>query len=307
MMGSCFAESVGTKLQELCFPIDVNPFGILYNPVSIANSLEILISGKIFREEDLFYANGLWNSFYHHSRFSNADKQECLTTINNRISEAAETLRDSNLLFITFGTSWVFEDKGSGRIVSNCHKLPASTFRHYRLTFNQIVDMWIGLIEKIFNINPDIQLVFTVSPIRHLKDGEHENQLSKAVLLMAVDELIKHFRGERILYFPSYEIVLDELRDYRFYASDMVHVNELTISLIHEKVASVFISPEDKKIASEIEKLRQGLDHKPSNPENDEYKNFIEKQTGKILQLKDKYNFLDLQLILDEFYLKRVP
>ena len=306
MMGSCFAESVGTKLQELCFPIDVNPFGILYNPVSIANSLEILLTGRIFNEEDLFFANGLWNSFWHHSRFSNADKQECLINMNNRITHSAKTLRESNLLFVTFGTSWVFEDKSSGRIVSNCHKLPASTFRHYRLTYNQIADIWISLTEKIFNINPDLQLVFTVSPIRHLKDGEHENQLSKAILLVAVDEVIKHFRGERILYFPSYEIVLDELRDYRFYASDMVHMNDVAINLIREKVESVFIDAEDRKIAAEIEKLRQALDHKPLNCENDEYKDFIEKQIGKVLQLKDKFNYLDLKLILNEFYSKRV-
>src|ERR1035437_7441462 len=110
MIGSCFAENIGNYLEELCFPIDVNPFGILYNPVSIANSLEILLSGKLFGEDDLFYANGLWNSFYHHSRFSNTDKQECLTDINNRISEASKTLRESNLLFVTFGASWVFED-----------------------------------------------------------------------------------------------------------------------------------------------------------------------------------------------------
>ena len=306
MMGSCFAESIGTKLQDLCFPIDVNPFGILYNPVSIVNSLEILMSGKLFGEEDLFYANGLWNSFYHHSRFSNLDKQDCLADINNRIAEASKTLRQSNLLFITFGTSWVFEDKSSRQIVSNCHKLPASTFHHYRLRSAQIVEIWIKLIERIFDINPKIQLVFTVSPIRHLKDGEHENQLSKAILLIAVDELIKHFRGEKINYFPSYEIVLDELRDYRFYASDMVHMNEVAVDLIREKVASVFIDPEDRKISLEIEKLRQALNHRPLNVVSDEYKQFIEKQLEKTLQLKDKFNYLDLKLILDQFYLKRV-
>ena len=307
MMGSCFAESIGTKLQELCFPIEVNPFGILYNPVSIANSLAILLSGKLFKNEDLYYANGLWNSLYHHSRFSNPDKRECLSTINNKISEAFRTLRESNLLFLTFGTSWVFEDISSGRIVSNCHKLPASTFRHYRLTSSQIVERWIKLIKSILDLNPTIQLVFTVSPIRHLKDGEHENQLSKATLLIAVDELIKHFNSERILYFPSYEIVLDELRDYRFYALDMVHMNEVAINIIHEKVASVFINPEESKIAAEIEQIRQALDHRTSNPQEKEYQLFIENQIEKTLRLKNKYPHLDLQLILNEFELKRVP
>jgi hypothetical protein len=305
MMGSCFAESVGTKLLELCFPIDVNPFGILYNPVSIANSLEILLSGKMFTVEDLFFANGLWNSFYHHSRFSNADKKECLININNRITEAAKTLAESNLLFITFGTSWVFEDKGSRRIVSNCHKLPARSFNHYRLNINQIIDLWLALIEKIFKVNPDLQIVFTVSPIRHLKDGEHENQLSKAVLLVAVDDIINHFKDKRIMYFHSYEIVLDELRDYRFYNSDLVHLNDIAVTLIREKFAEVFIDQEDQIIAAEIEKLRQALDHRPINSANDEYQNFIGKQIEKILQLKDKYNYLDLDLTLNEFYSKR--
>lgn len=307
MMGSCFAESIGTKLQELCFPIDVNPFGILYNPVSIANSLEILLSGKLFGEDDLFYANGLWNSFYHHSRFSNTDKQECLTDINNRISEASKTLRESNLLFVTFGASWVFEDIRSGKIVSNCHKLPASTFNHYRLTSAQIADRWIKLIEKIFDVNPGLHLVFTVSPIRHLKDGLHENQVSKAILLVAEEELFNHFRKERVSYFPSYEIVLDELRDYRFYALDMVHMNEVAISFIREKVANVFIDQEDKKIAAEIEKLRQALDHRPLNAGSEDYKHFIEKQLEKATELNDKFNYLDLTLILDKFSLKRVP
>lgn len=307
MMGSCFAESVGIKLQELCFPIDVNPFGILYNPDSLANSIDILLDEKLFTEEDLFYANGVWNSFYHHSRFSGINKYECLTNINNRIAEAARVLSVSNLLFITFGTSWVFEDRESGRIVSNCHKLPASNFRRYRLTPGQIVERWIELTEKVLNVNPDLQIVFTVSPIRHLKDGEHENQLSKAVLLIAVDELIKYFTEKRIFYFPSYEIVLDELRDYRFYASDMVHLNEVAVSLIRDKFSSVFIDQEDKLIASEIEKLRQALDHKPLNQVSNEYKHFIEKQIEKTTQLKDKFNYLDLELILNEFYLKRSP
>ncbi len=305
MMGSCFAESVGSRLEELCFPIDVNPFGILYNPVSIANSIEILLQGRLFMEDDLFHANGQWNSFSHHSRFSKINKQECLDLINKRITEAAKILNESNLLFITFGTSWVFEERSSRQIVSNCHKLPSPTFNHYRLTSNSIFERWSGLIEKILKVNPDLNIVFTVSPIRHLKDGEHENQLSKAVLLIAVDEIIQHFRESRISYFPSYEIVLDEMRDYRYYASDLVHLSEIAISLIWEKFSSVYISREDKTVATEIEKLRQALDHRPLNPANEDYQTFVEKQKEKIRQLKNKFNYLDLGLILDEFYLKR--
>ncbi len=307
MMGSCFAESVGTKLDELCFPIEINPFGILYNPDSIANSLEILLSEKLFSATDLFYANNMWNSFYHHSRFSNANKEECLANINKRITKASKTLRESNLLFITFGTSMVYEYISSGQIVSNCHKLPSTNFRHYRLSPDGIVNRWIELIHIIHNVNADLNIVFTVSPLRHLKDGEHENQLNKSVLLIAVDEIIRRFADKRIFYFPSYEIVLDELRDYRFYSSDMIHLNEIAVNFIREKFSSVFITEEDMSIASEIEKLRKALDHKPLNRDSDEYRIFIEKQIEKVAQLKDKFSFLDLELFLHEFYLKKLP
>jgi hypothetical protein len=220
MMGSCFTESIGLHLRERLFPVEVNPFGILYNPASIANSLEILMAERFFEAKDLFFANGLWNSFYHHSRFSNPDRQACLNEINSKIEEASRILRGSNLLFCTFGTSWVFEEISSGRIVSNCHKLPAATFSRYRLSPSGILKLWEKLIPGLWQVNPDLKIVFTVSPIRHLKDGLHENNLSKAVLLLAIDELQKQFGKERIFYFPSYEILLDELRDYRFYAPD---------------------------------------------------------------------------------------
>ncbi len=305
MMGSCFTESIGNYLQELLFPVEVNPFGILYNPFSIANSLDILMDGKTFKENDVFYANGLWNSFYHHSRFSDPDLQQCLKNINNKIEEAAKTLRECNLLFLTFGTAWVFEDLRSHEIVSNCHKLPASEFRRYRLSPEIIKDRWIGLINKLLIINPSINLIFTVSPIRHLKDGEHENQLSKASLLIAIDEICNHFGRERISYFPSYEIVLDELRDYRFYSSDMVHLTDLAIEIVREKFSGAFIKKEDMKIALEIEKLRAALNHRPIHPERENHQQFINNQIEKINLMKVNYPFLNLEMILNQFYIKK--
>ena len=305
MMGSCFTESIGTYLQELLFPVEINPFGILYNPFSIANSLDLLMEGKTFKEDDLFYANGLWNSFYHHSRFSNPDLQQCLTNINQKIEEAARCLKESNLLFLTFGTAWVYESLRTNEIVSNCHKLPTSEFRRYRLSPEQIKDRWIGLISKLLSINPALNIVFTVSPIRHLKDGAHENQLSKASLLIAIDELSTHFGNEQIFYFPSYEIVLDELRDYRFYASDMVHLTDVAIEIIREKFSSAFIGKEDMKIASEIVKLRSALNHRPVHPEGEIYQQFIDNQIEKINQMKMNYPFLNLEIILNQFNLKK--
>jgi hypothetical protein len=327
MMGSCFTENIGNVLRELLFPIEINPFGTLYNPFSIANSLEILMERRIFTKEDLFYANGLWNSFYHHSRYSNPDLEQCLKNINNKVDEASRCLKESNLLFLTFGTSWVFSrtEKGEGRrengerrrengkgrwekepeIVSNCHKLPASEFRRYRVSPEQIRERWIDLIDKLWRFNPDLNFVFTVSPIRHLKDGLHENQLSKASLLLAIDEITSHFGKERLFYFPSYEIVLDELRDYRFFASDMVHLTDVAIEIIREKFVSSFIKTEEMKTASEIGKLITALNHRPLHPNGDNYRHFLENQLEKINQMKSNYPFLQLEKITEEFNLKK--
>jgi hypothetical protein len=305
MIGSCFTENIGKYLQESLFPIEINPFGILYNPYSIANSLDILLKRKIFKEEDLFYANGLWNSFYHHSRFSNPDSEQCLENINSKIGEAAGFVKESNLLFLTFGTAWVFEDIESNEVVSNCHKLPAAKFKRYRLSPGQIRDRWIGLIERLWDSNPGLNLVFTVSPIRHLKDGEHENQLSKASLLLGIDEIIAHFGKKQVFYFPSYEIVLDELRDYRFYAADMVHLTDVAIEIIREKFSSAFVGKEGMKIAGEIAKIRSALNHRPVHPDGESYQQFIANQMERIDQMKIDYPFLDLEKILNQFYHKK--
>jgi hypothetical protein len=221
MIGSCFAQNIGDQLWELCLPATVNPFGTLYNPVSIANSLTILLEGKEFTSRDLFFYENLYHSFAHHGKFSRPDQQEMLDHINAKTIKASIVLSGCSHLFITFGTSWVFRHKETGKVVSNCHKLPGTLFDHYRLQVAQITEIWIPLLQQLFKLNPDLQIVFTVSPIRHLKDGAHNNQLSKSVLLLAIDELSLHFGTELISYFPSYELLLDELRDYRFYASDM--------------------------------------------------------------------------------------
>ena len=297
MIGSCFAENIGTYLQELCFPIMVNPFGILYNPVSIANSLELLISGKIFTEQDLFYSSGKYNSFSHHSRFSGSDPADTLAHINKQAAEAAGILKNCHHLFITFGTSWVFEHKTNGVVVSNCHKLPAATFNRYRLSVSQITETWFPLIDKMISLNPDLHLVFTVSPIRHLKDGAHENQLSKSTLLLATDELKCKYGSDVISYFPSYELLLDELRDYRFYASDMTHPSEVAIDFIREKFVSAILDNEAITVSSELEKILPALKHKSLNNNDKNYISFIENQIEKTDQLQIKYPYIDLKKV----------
>lgn len=297
MIGSCFAENIGTYLQELCFPIMVNPFGILYNPVSIANSLDLLISGKIFTEKDLFYSNGKYNSFSHHSRFSGSDPADTLAHINKQAVEASGILKNCHHLFITFGTSWVFQHTTTGVVVSNCHKLPAATFDRYRLSVSQITETWIPLIDKMISLNPDLHLTFTVSPIRHLKDGAHENQLSKSTLLLATDELKSQYGSEIISYFPSYELLMDELRDYRFYASDMTHPSEVAIDFIREKFVSAILDNEAITVSSELEKILLALKHKSLNNNDKNYISFIENQIEKTDQLQIKYPFVDLKMV----------
>jgi len=305
MIGSCFAESIGTFLQELCFPIMVNPFGTLYNPISIANSLDLLLSGKTFTgRQDLFYSNGVYNSFYHHSRFSGSDQSNTLAIINKQTAEAAGVLKKCHHLFITFGTSWVFKHKTNGIVVSNCHKLPAATFERYRLSVSQITETWIPLIDKMRSTNPDLHLVFTVSPIRHLKDGAHENQLSKSTLLLAIDELTAKYGDEIISYFPSYELLLDELRDYRFYAADMNHPSEVAVDFIREKFVASILDNEAIAFSAELGNILPTLKHKTLNSNDNRYVLFIENQIEKTKQLQIKYPFIDLEKVKKKLHEK---
>ncbi len=304
MIGSCFVENIGTYLQKLCLPVMVNPFGILYNPISIANSLNLLLSGKKFTEQDLFYSNGLYHSFSHHSRFSGSDPVSALTNINTQAAEASGILKNCHHLFITFGTSWVFKHKINGTVVSNCHKLPAATFDHYRLSVSQITEAWVPLIDKMRSQNPNLHLIFTVSPIRHLKDGAQENQLSKSTLLLATDELTSQYGSEVISYFPAYELVLDELRDYRFYASDMTHPSEVAVDFIREKFASSILDNESRTISAELEKILPSLEHKTLKSNDKIYISFIENQIEKTNQLQIKYPFIDLDKVKKKLHEK---
>jgi len=301
MIGSCFAENIGNYLRERCLPITVNPYGILYNPFSVAGCLEQLMTQKKFTEDDLFFSNGLFNSFSHHGRFSGSDSGKVLRQINSEAIEAFTCLKNANHLFVTFGTSWVFQHKESGKVVSNCHKLPAAMFSHTRLPVEQITEIWTPLIGQLRIFNPKLRIVFTVSPIRHLKDGAHENQLSKATLLLAIEALIANSGNDVISYFPSYEIVLDELRDYRFYATDMAHLSELATDYIREKFVGDILDKEAQSIINEIDKLIQALNHKPFNPLESGYTSFIKAQLEKLDQLKIKYPFVDLNDLKRKF------
>lgn len=292
-LGSCFSENIGEKLSHYKFPVNINPFGILYNPESIASSIEYLLSNTSFYEADLFEHKGVWNSFYHHSRFSNTNKIETLNSINKSIQEAANHLGQIQFLLITFGTSWVYTYTKTGKIVSNCHKVPAKEFTRTKLSVKQIVDRYSLIINKLLKQKPALNIVFTVSPVRHLKDGADQNQLSKATLLMAVHELAALYKN--VSYFPSYEIMMDDLRDYRFYNDDMVHPSPLAVNYIWDKFQASLIDDSSQKLMIQIDKIYQATHHRPFQPTSESHQKFIKATICKIETLEKNYKAVNFE------------
>ena len=294
MLGSCFVENIGQKLAENKFTVDINPFGTLYNPASVAQGIRLLLQPKPFGSNDLFQHEGVFHSFTHHSRFSSTSEEECLRMINQRLASSAEFLRNANRLIITFGTAYVYRLKASGEIVANCHKLPEKEFIRQRLSVDEIVNDWKLLLQALWTMNPALKILFTVSPIRHWKDGAHENQLSKSTLLLAIDDLQKQY-PKQIAYFPAYEIVLDELRDYRFYASDMIHPSTLTIDYLWQRFTERFLSEQTVKVLKQWKEIEKAINHKPFQPESEGYKRFMLQTLSKMEQLKNKMASFDIE------------
>ncbi|RZT92475.1 GSCFA family protein [Ancylomarina subtilis] len=298
MMGSCFVENIGAKLKSVKYQIDVNPFGVIYNPVSVCSSLKLLMQERQFVEDDLNFHNNLWFSFYHHSKFSNTNLDTCLFNINEGIKTSSQNLREADYLFITFGTAWVYELLSSGKIVSNCHKLPAKDFNRYRLNVDEIVSIYKDLLVELLVFNPKIKIVFTVSPIRHWKDGANGNQLSKATLLLAVEQLTELF--EQVSYFPSYEIVMDELRDYRFYSEDMLHISEPAIKYIWQRFSDTYFSEASKQIQKQVEKFILAANHRPFNVGSDSHQAFIKSSLAKIHEFLRVNPFVEMSDEIDD-------
>ncbi|MEI8085950.1 MAG: GSCFA domain-containing protein [Paludibacter sp.] len=289
-LGSCFAENIGKKMHDAYFQTDINPFGVLYNPISIKNSFELLLENKQFTHNDIFENKSLWQSFSHSSLFSTINSETCLEDINSRLESAAEFLQHADFMLITFGTAWVFEEKKSGRVVSNCHKLPASDFLRRRLTVEEIVSEYTSLISKLQTHFPNLKFIFSVSPIRHFKDGAHENNLSKCILLLAIEALQKQF--PQVDYFPAYEIMMDELRDYRYYASDMLHPSEVAVDYIWKRFSETYFNDETLLIKKELEQLAADLSHLPLHIDSDEFKKFKNNTEQRKVSLINKYPFL---------------
>lgn len=299
MMGSCFTDHIGNKLKKYLFPAHINPFGVLYNPVSICNSLNNILEKKIYTSQDLIYSGEYFHSLDHYSGFSGKEADSTLKQINQAIETAEKHLLKSRYLFLSLGTSWVYEYIPSGKIVANCHKIPAQQFNRFRLTPDSITKTLSETLEQLKKIIPNIEVIFTVSPIRHLKDGLIENNLSKSTLRVAIDQLQSQYPF--VHYFPSFEIIMDDLRDYRFYDRDMVHINDLAIDYIWNYFQKTYMKSENLFIIKELDRVIKAREHKIQDPSSENTKKFLQKQIENIDRLSNQYPFLQLQKEKDYF------
>ncbi|MDR1459477.1 MAG: GSCFA domain-containing protein [Bacteroidales bacterium] len=285
LIGSCFAENIGKKLIEYKFKVDVNPFGILFNPLSVAQSLDLLSDSYLFEEKDLHFYHDEWISFFHHGSFSHSDKSTCLEMINRRLAYSRDFIRKAAFLMLTLGSTTIYKYKGN--VVANCHKLPQKEFQQSTSDAPNIIAALAHSIEKIRAINPELQIIFTVSPVRYIKNNMVENMLGKAHLIVAVHELIRKIKNS--YYFPAYEIMMDDLRDYRFYDSDMIHPSQTAIHYIWEIFSDTFFQPSTAKINNAIEDIVMAANHRFKNPDSTESREFKAKQIEKIKQIQTLY------------------
>jgi GSCFA family len=308
LTGSCFTEHIGNPLRDWKFDVLQNPNGILFDPASVAASLVSYIYKRLYTVDDLVYFNELWHSWQHHSHFSNTDPEACLQGINESQLRAHAFLKETKWLIITLGSAFSYrltEDTdlsfrngtdgstGSPYSVANCHRAPAQSFHKHLMTIEEILGALDGSLHQLFHFNPDIQVVFTVSPVRHVRDGVIENNRSKARLIESVHHLVNKFKG--ISYFPAYELVIDVLRDYRFYDIDMVHPNYQATRFVLEKFTRHFIDEPSQQIIEEVRKIVIARRHKPLQPSTQAHRRFLEDHRKRTKQLSDKYPFLDLR------------
>ena len=298
-IGSCFAENIGEMMQKYKLTTLVNPHGVLYNPSSIAAALNRYISNTPLQEQELFYANECWNSWEHHSRLSGINKNECLATINKSISTAHTFIKKAEWLFITFGSAYVYQHNRNGHLVGNCHKVPQKEFTKLLLDTVPIVEEYVQLIQNLKNINPNLKIIFTVSPVRYIRDGITENTLSKARLIEAVHQLVQS--TDNTYYFPAYELIMDDLRDYRFYKADLVHPNEQAIAYVFDKLMHSTLSEETKILYEKVKSIVNATQHKPFNEATEAYKKFKQSFLEKCLLLEHKYPYLNFKEEINYF------
>ena len=290
-LGSCFAVNMAEKLDYFKFQNHCNPVGILFHPLAIEKLIDFAVSEKQFTENDIFFHNERWHCFDVHSDLSNSNKEELLASLNDLIKSTNQQITESTHFIITYGTSWVYRNIESGAIVANCHKVPQKQFKKELLSVEHIKESIANTLKLIYAVNPNCTIIFTVSPVRHIKDGFVENQWSKANIISALHGTFD-FRLSTINYFPSYEIMMDELRDYRFYTEDMLHPNQVAIDYIWKRFKETTISETAFATMDEVESIQKSLSHKPFNPDSESHLKFETKVREKITKLESQYSFM---------------
>jgi len=290
LLGSCFSDNIGQKLSYHKFESILNPFGILFHPKAIESVIKNALCKKKYTEKDIFFLNERWQSFEAHSKLSSSSKEEVIEQLNKASVSINKAVKNSTHFIITLGTSWVYRSNESGEIVANCHKVSQNKFKKELLSVAEINKSLSFIISLIKEINPSISFIFTVSPVRHLKDGVIENQQSKSHLISALHQIIPIHKNS--FYFPSYEVMMDELRDYRFYKEDMIHPNQIAINYIWEKFYENWLSDEALELKKEVIKIQRGLEHKPFNPNSEGHQQFLSSLQEKIETLKKKYSHI---------------
>jgi GSCFA family len=313
LIGSCFTEHIGNALGDAKFSLLQNPNGILFDPVSVCSSLVSYVRNKHYHESDLFELNEVWNSWHHHSRFSHIDRKECLRIINESQQRAHEFLKEADWLIITLGTSFsyrlseltpqpAFQSLDSGNnpaSVANCHRAPAQWFSKHLLSITEIIEAMDFCVHQLFQFNPKLHIIFTVSPVRHIRDGVVDNNRSKARLIEAVHHIIGKF--DKLHYFPAYEIVIDILRDYRFYDIDFVHPNYMATDFVLQKFTAACLDDEARHLMEELKKISIARRHKAFQPATKAHQQFLKSSAQKTKELQKKYPFINLAEEIDYF------
>ncbi|HPT21693.1 MAG TPA: GSCFA domain-containing protein [Bacteroidales bacterium] len=299
-IGSCFASSIGQQLEMGRMPVLINPSGTVYNPVSVSNTLDTIISGKEFTKDDLYHYDGAWHSFYHYTDFSSDDPAITLGKINSKSKEALDFLKNAGFLFITLGTARVYVWKKTGSVVSNCHKIPASQFEQKLLTVSDIVSLWTNQLDRLNSLFPGLKVIFTISPVRHWKDGAHGNQVSKSVLFLAVEELLRHQISPK--YFPAYELVMDDLRDYRFYNEDMLHLSPVAVNYIWNAFSGCYLDDKTLNIWNEVVKITKACNHRINTDSAEKITIFAERMLKQVSAIESIIPLVDLSHERDYFH-----
>ena len=299
LLGSCFAENMGEKFDYFKFQTTINPFGIIFNSVSIEKLIRRSIEKRKFTENDIFFHNDLWHCFEVHSELSNSDKDVFLESLNDLIRSTNKQLSDSTHIIITLGTSWVYQNIASNEIVANCHKVLQKQFTKELLSILQIEESLESIISLVHSVNPNCKFIFTVSPVRHIKDGFVENTLSKAHLIAAIHSVLNRkfstsleLTTQNNIYFPAYEIMMDELRDYRFYAEDMLHPSQTAIDYIWIQFFENYISESQFGLMNDICSIQKGLKHRPFNPNTESHQKFLHQLELKIKTIQNQHPFI---------------